>query len=87
MKKFLLIFITLILTIVPAFSYSEENTISDIYGDGRIIKMIDGSVYEIYGYDTVTSGIWLPMDDVVITSDRIINIDENESVDYIRQIR
>ncbi len=87
MKKILLFIFTFLLTAIPSFAFSEENTISGIYADGKIIKMIDGSTYEIFDYDTITSDLWLPMSDVVITGDRIINIDDDESVDYIRQIR
>lgn len=87
MKKILIFILTFLLTAIPSFAYSEENTISGIYADGKIIKMIDGSTYEIFDYDTITSDLWLPMSDVVITGDRIINIDDDESVDYIRQIR
>ena len=74
-------------TSVPSYSYTEENTISEIYDDGRIIEMLDGSVYEVYEYDTITSTLWLPMIDVVITDDCIIKIEDNESVDYIHQLR
>lgn len=49
--------------------------------------MIDGSTYEIFDYDTITSELWLPMTDVVITGDHIINIDDDESIDYMYKIR
>ena len=87
MRKILFTIATFLLMAIPCLSYSEDNTISDILSDGRIIKMIDGSMYEIYSYDTITSRLWLPMSDVIITNDKIINADDNESVDYIRQIR
>lgn len=87
MKKILFTIAMLLLMAVPCLAYSEDNTISAILSDGRIIKMIDGTMYEIYSYDTVTSRFWLPMTDVVITNDKIINTDDDESVDYVRQIR
>lgn len=87
MKKIFIFLFAFLLTAIPCFAYSEKNTISGVYADGKIIKMIDGSIYEIFDYDTITSDLWLPMTDVVITGDRIINIDDDESVDYIRQIR
>ena len=87
MKKIFLILMSLLLLTVQCFAYTEENTISEVYANGKIIKMIDGSVYQVWDYDSITSSIWLPMTDVVITDDRIINVEDNESVDYVRQLR
>lgn len=87
MKKFFTFLFAFLLIAIPSFAYSEENTIYRVYADGKIIKMIDGSTYEIFDYDTITSELWLPMTDVVITGDHIINIDDDESVDYMHKIR
>lgn len=86
MKKLLCLLGLFLCLALQSFAY-EENTISDIYNDGAVIKMTDGSMYKVYDYDTATSGTWMPMTDVVITFDKIINVDDEESVDYEYQMR
>lgn len=86
MKKILLTFIALIIIILPAIS-AEQNTIKEVAGNGQIIIMIDGSIYEIYSYDAITSNLWLPCTDVVITDDKIINTDDGEEVEYKKKIK
>jgi hypothetical protein len=87
MKKILSILILLLVNISPVFSYTVENTIQGVYADGKLIKMLDGSVYKIFDYDAVTSSIWLPYTDVIITDNEIINTDDDERVEYIKRIK
>ncbi len=54
--------------------------------DGRLIKLEDGSLWEVDSVDTVTSSIWLPVSDIIICGDRLINVDDSESVNA-RQLR
>lgn len=57
-----------------------DDTISKVSGDGKIVRMISGHIYEIDDFDTFDTQIWLPMEDVLIceTSDtrqgRVITI-------------
>lgn len=88
MKKIVIVLSVLfILSITNLINAAEDNTIQSVVNNGRVIVMLDGSAYLIFSYDTVTSGLWLPGTDVVITYDKIINVDDDESVDYERQIR
>jgi len=53
--------------------------IESVEGDGKVIKLNDGSMWEVDDVDTVDTSIWLPADEVVLCDGKIINTDENES--------
>jgi hypothetical protein len=59
----------------------DEHTIRDINDD--IIILDDGSIYRSMDID---SALWMPLSDVIVTDsgDKIINVDEGESVDVIQ---
>ena len=48
--------------------------------DGHILKLEDGSLWEVDSFDIVTSALWLPISDVVVCDDKIINVDDGETV-------
>ena len=58
----------------------DRHTITDVEDD--IIILDDGTTYQSLD---PSSSIWLPFSDVIVTDDgdKIINIDEHESVDVI----
>jgi len=56
-------------------------SIVSVDGDGKIIRLDDGSLWKVDDVDTVTSSIWLPATAVVVCGDKIINVDDDESVD------
>lgn len=87
MKKILGILALLLALALPSFAISERNTIQYVYGDGKFIKMLDGSVYRVFDYETFVTALWLPYTDVIITDYEIINIDDDESVGYIKRIK
>ena len=60
--------------------------IESIMDDGNLIKLEDGTLWEVDAVDTVDSAIWLPVSDVVVCDGKIINTDDNETV-HARQIR
>jgi len=53
------------------------DTVSD---DGKIIKLEDGSIWEVDDVDTVTTSLWLPTTEIVECDDKLINTDDGESV-------
>lgn len=53
--------------------------IDSVGGDGKIIKLEDGSMWEVDDADTVTTSIWLPTSEVVVCGTRMINADDSES--------
>ena len=56
-------------------------SISSVEGDGKIIKLDDGSIWEIDDVDTVDTALWLPPSDVIVCVDKIINIDDDETAE------
>lgn len=85
-SKFYLL-LAILLSGLCSFAYTEEHYISQVTANGEIIIMDDGSIYKVYSYDASTSNLWLPLSNVVVTSDKIINVDDGETVDYERRIR
>ncbi len=56
-------------------------SIESVEGDGKVIKLDDGSMWEVDDVDTVDTALWLAADDVVLCGGKIINKDEDESAD------
>ena len=54
--------------------------------DGQIIKLEDGSIWEVDPVDVIDSALWLPISDIVVCDDKLINTDDNETVSA-REIR
>ncbi|MGI9056479.1 MAG: hypothetical protein ACR2F2_11835 [Pyrinomonadaceae bacterium] len=54
--------------------------IDSVSEDGNIIKLEDGSIWEVDSVDTIISTLWLPITEVMVCDDKIINTDDNESV-------
>jgi hypothetical protein len=48
--------------------------------DGSIVKLEDGSLWQVDGADTVDSALWLPTDEIVTCDGKLINTDDKESV-------
>jgi hypothetical protein len=62
----------------------EGHWIETVSGDGAIIKLEDGSLWQVDAADTVTSSIWLPTSEVVLCSGKMINTDDDESIGVSR---
>ncbi|HZQ68113.1 MAG TPA: hypothetical protein VFA68_06310 [Terriglobales bacterium] len=58
--------------------------IESVSDDGDIIKLEDGSVWEVDAADTVDSALWLPTTDIIACSGKLINTDDNEKVGATR---
>ncbi|MDH6632783.1 UNVERIFIED_ORG: hypothetical protein M2355_002074 [Lelliottia amnigena] len=82
--KTVLFFISL-LCLTPAIA-AEQHFIKSNNANGEIIILDDNSVWQVASYDTITSSLWLPSSDVVVTDDedKIVSIDDGESVDVER---
>lgn len=62
----------------------DGHWIDSVSSDGEIVKLEDGSVWEVDPADSVDSALWLPVTDVIVCEDKIINVDDNESVGVTR---
>lgn len=58
--------------------------IESVSGDGEIVKLEDGSVWQVDATDTLYSTLWLPTTEIVVCDDRLINTDDNEKVQATR---
>src|SRR6516165_6956470 len=54
--------------------------IDAVLDDGNLIKLEDGSLWEVDPIDTITSSIWLPVSNIIVCGSRLINEDDNETV-------
>ncbi len=63
-----------------AGSCESGHWIQDVIDGGRLIRLEDGSLWEVDAVDQVDSSLWLPVSNIVICDDKLINTDDNESV-------
>jgi hypothetical protein len=63
----------------------DGHWIDAVPNDGRLIRLEDGSLWQVDSIDTVTSSIWLPVSDIIICGNRL-NEDDNETV-HARRLR
>jgi hypothetical protein len=65
----------------PGSSGCESgNWVESVSDDGRIVKLSDGSIWEIDAVDRIDSMLWLPTTDIIACADKLINTEDNESV-------
>ena len=58
--------------------------IESVSDNGSIIKLEDGSLWEVDSVDAIDTMLWLPTTDIVSCDDKLINTEDNETVDAIR---
>jgi hypothetical protein len=63
---------------------SSGHWISGNIDDGKYIHLEDESIWEVAGGDTVDSALWLETDSITVCDGKLINTDENESVEATR---
>jgi hypothetical protein len=69
---------------IPSYASSvceSGLSIISVLNDGKLIKLDDGSLWEVDDADTVDSELWLTTEDVVICGDKITDVDEEETVE------
>jgi hypothetical protein len=54
--------------------------VQSVSDDGEIIKLEDGSIWEVDPADAVDSALWLPTTEIVACDGKLINTDDNEKV-------
>jgi Staphylococcal nuclease homologue len=60
--------------------------VDSVSDDGEIVKLEDGSIWEVEAGDSADSALWLSTTDIVACDDKLINTDDNETVSA-RRIR
>ena len=59
----------------------DAHTIEQVEADGKIIKLGDGSLWEVEDIDVVTTALWLPLSKAIVCRGRMTNVDDDETVD------
>lgn len=60
--------------------------VESVSSDGQIVKLEDGSIWEVDAVDAIDSALWLPTTEIIACDDKLINTDDNETVSA-RRIR
>lgn len=60
--------------------------IDSVSDNGDIVKLEDGSVWHVNSSDTIDSSLWLPTSAITVCDGKLINTDDNESVE-VSQLR
>jgi hypothetical protein len=58
----------------------DGHWIESVTDDGDIIKLEDGSVWEVDAADQVVAMLWLPTTEITVCGDKLINTDDDETV-------
>jgi hypothetical protein len=56
----------------------DGHWIESVSSNGEIIKLEDGSIWQVDSIDTITSSIWLPISNITICGSTLINTDDGE---------
>ena len=62
----------------------DGHWVDSVSDDGTIVKLEDGSVWEVDAVDAIDSALWLPTTDIIACDDKLINTDDNEKVSATR---
>jgi hypothetical protein len=62
------------------FSCESGHWIDTVSDDGTVVKLEDGSIWEVDEGDAIDSALWLPITDILACGDKLINTEDNETV-------
>jgi hypothetical protein len=65
----------------PVGDCESWHWIEAVEGDGKIIKLEDGSLWEVDDFDTVTTSVWLPASEIIVCNGKMVNVDDGESAE------
>jgi len=58
--------------------------VDSVSDDGEIVKLEDGSVWQVDAVDAIDAMLWLPTTEITVCGDKLINTDDNETVEATR---
>lgn len=64
-----------------AFACEGGHSVRSVQGDGKIVILEDGSVWEVDDGDTADTATWTSGTEIVVCDDKLINTDDDETVD------
>lgn len=59
---------------------ASETFITDVSSDGSVVKLTDGSIYEIDALGQIKTMLWLPTQKVLKQADGLLNLNKGQSV-------
>ena len=65
-------------------SCEADHWIDSVIDDGSIVKLEDGSLWEVALADQVDASLWLPTTEITVCEGKLINTEDNEAVEAIR---
>jgi hypothetical protein len=68
----------------PSSGCEAGHWVEYVSSDGQIVKLEDGSIWEVDAVDAIDSALWLPTTEIVVCDDKLINTDDNETVSATR---
>jgi hypothetical protein len=75
-----------VLASASARACEDGHWIDAVLADGKILKLEDGSLWKVDPTDTITASLWLPISDVIVCDEKIVNVDDEETV-HVRRMR
>jgi mRNA degradation ribonuclease J1/J2 len=74
------------LCLVPILGLACESGhwVKSVQADGKIVILEGGSVWEIDDSDVADTATWVPMSEIVVCDDKLINTDDDETVEATR---
>jgi hypothetical protein len=66
-------------------SCEDDHSIRTVSGDGEIVILDDGSVWEVDFSDRVESALWLSSENIIACDGKLINTDQNETAEAERK--
>lgn len=62
----------------------SSHWVESVSNDGQVVKLEDGSIWEVDDVDAIDSALWLPTTDIVACDGKLINTEDNETVSATR---
>ena len=67
-----------------ALHCEDGHWVQSVSSGGEIVKLEDGSIWEISAIDRIDTTLWLVTEEITVCGDRLINTDTGDAVDAAR---
>lgn len=85
LKPIITITLLLLLNCGTVYAYCESgHWLQSKTSDGSVLILEDGSIWKVSSIDTIDSQLWLPIDNIIICEGKLINTDDNTSIEATR---
>jgi hypothetical protein len=82
LPHFFMLFVCTCLFFIISKSYACESGhwLTNVFADGEIIVLEDGSKWQVDAADKINTSLWLPTENIIICPEEgyLINVDDNE---------